>query len=476
MRTPICLTGISNCLSKMIPGYRLASFCVAVGSDGFGDWQEVLLARCAEILCGHEWLSWECFRKAILLFRRKPVDRSILQGLLRTHEIIYSNKQDKLVRVMERTKDAQCSDPRDRIYGILHLLEESERLETKSDYTKTTVEVYRDLMIRSFSQTDELSLLSCCELSDELNQLPSWVPKWSHRRKCCAIPRASACWASKSYARYDDCGLLTVLGCFAATVRKVVPVLDYTSDSEERATDREVFTALIRLLLTIGDDGSMDLGQEAEAVCRTLVCDRFADRYEPISTNIFDFQKTIKCFHALIENPRKASKELLIDFRNFFEGIRYTCVGRAFIFTEQGHIGLAPERCQPDDIVAIVSGCRSPMVLQPTDTSEYLVVGECYIHGMMSGELFLGPLPKNWQRVNRYAEEEGHDYNAFIDRTKGVWQARDPRLGPLPEGWIEVEHPDQHIYALFRDVVEKYTTDFDSRMLPLSLCERGFSL
>ncbi|KAL9577502.1 MAG: hypothetical protein Q9212_006321 [Teloschistes hypoglaucus] len=439
-------------------------------------WQEVFLARCAGILCGQEWLNWECFRKAILLLGQRPVHRYLFDSLPRAVEFVYTHKQDSLVKVMERTKYAQCSDARDRIYGILHLLLDSERLGIQPDYTKTTVEVYRDLVIRTSSQLRHLSLLRCCELSGEPTQLPSWVPNWSLPRKCTSLSQASACWNSKSYARYQDGGLFTVTGCYAAKVRRVVPVLDRTSDPEWQITEPDLYTALVRLLLTIRDDGSMDLGQEAEAVCRTLVCDALADVYEPIQTNELDFQKAIKCFHALMDKTTKALEDVWIDFRQLLHAFHEECFGRAFIFTEQGHIGLAPERCQPNDIVVVVLGCQAPMVLRPTNTAEYLVVGECYMHGMMTGELFLGSLPKNWQRVSRYAEEKEKLYDAFIDREKGIWQARDPRLGPLPEGWVELEHPKQHLHAYFRDEVEKSITHFDPRMQPSYLRDRGVCL
>ncbi|KAI4201529.1 MAG: hypothetical protein LQ350_003144 [Teloschistes chrysophthalmus] len=311
---------------------------------------------------------------------------------------------------------------------------------------------------------------------EDPTRLPSWVPDWSRPRKCRGILLAKACWDSESYARYHDGGILMVTGCYAATVRRVVPVSDHTLDLEEQDTQREFLMPVIRLLSTIQDDGSVDLGQGVEAVCRTLVCDEFADRWEPIATDRIDFRKTIKCFHALLDNTIKASDDVPIDFRKFLSTFHTTCFGRAFIFTEHGYIGLAPERCQPHDVVVMVLGCQSPMVLRPTNTAEYLVVGECYIHGMMSGELFLGSLPTNWQRVDRYAEEYGEDYDAFIDREKGVWQARDPRLGPLPEGWVEVEHPEQHLYAMFRNEVEKSITGFDPRMRPPYLRDRGFTL
>ncbi|KAI4131199.1 MAG: hypothetical protein LQ341_006382 [Variospora aurantia] len=45
------------------------------------------------------------------------------------------------------------------------------------------------------------------------------------------------------------------------------------------------------------------------------------------------------------------------------------------------------------------------MVLRPTDDGSFLVVGECYVQGLMDGEALLGLLPSNWRRVLRFDEE-----------------------------------------------------------------------
>lgn len=439
-------------------------------------WQEVLLARRAEILCGHESMSWECFRRATLLIARKPKPGSVIRSLNRACSISTLGKTESLQRVMQVTKEAQCSDPRDRIYAILYLVVESERLGIRPDYTKTTMEVFRDLMIRSLDKNDALNLLPECELSEEPTQLPSWVPNWDRPRKTTDILMANACWNSRPHARYNDGDRLMVLGCHAATVRRVVPIVDDISPLDEDTIHEILYAALRRILSAIRDDGSINLGQEAEAVCRTLTCDIFANRWEPMRTEGLDFQKTMKLLHATIDNTTKASEYLLVDFRRFLGDFRSSCFGRVFVFTEEGYIGLAPERCQPHDIIVIVLGCQSPMVLRPTNTGEYRVVGESYMHDMMSGEIFLGPLAKNWQRCLRYAEDDEQWWTAFIDREKGIWQARDPRLGPLPEGWAEVEHPKQHLCAVFHNELEDLYTWFDPRMLPSSLHDSGVIL
>ncbi|PSN58620.1 hypothetical protein BS50DRAFT_474289, partial [Corynespora cassiicola Philippines] len=61
--------------------------------------------------------------------------------------------------------------------------------------------------------------------------------------------------------------------------------------------------------------------------------------------------------------------------------------GRTLIRTRTGYLGLAPEAILRGDFVVILLGCRYLIVLRPRNDNLYHVVGECYIHGIMDGEI-----------------------------------------------------------------------------------------
>ncbi|UNI23091.1 hypothetical protein JDV02_008930 [Purpureocillium takamizusanense] len=57
-------------------------------------------------------------------------------------------------------------------------------------------------------------------------------------------------------------------------------------------------------------------------------------------------------------------------------------------FTEGRLMGLLPLLTKEGDIVVIVHGCHAPFVVRPTRRQGYYkLVGECYVHGVMNGEL-----------------------------------------------------------------------------------------
>jgi hypothetical protein len=60
--------------------------------------------------------------------------------------------------------------------------------------------------------------------------------------------------------------------------------------------------------------------------------------------------------------------------------------GRKLMTTIKGYLGLAPEEVLKGDVIAVLYGCNFPVVLRPYGERFY-VVGECYVDGVMDGEL-----------------------------------------------------------------------------------------
>ncbi|KAF7556965.1 hypothetical protein G7Z17_g1034 [Cylindrodendrum hubeiense] len=61
--------------------------------------------------------------------------------------------------------------------------------------------------------------------------------------------------------------------------------------------------------------------------------------------------------------------------------------GRSALTTRNGWFGFGPINTAPGDVVCIIAGADVPFVLRPVGDS-FKLVGECFIHGLMFGELF----------------------------------------------------------------------------------------
>ncbi|TVY83624.1 Heterokaryon incompatibility protein 6 OR allele [Lachnellula suecica] len=63
---------------------------------------------------------------------------------------------------------------------------------------------------------------------------------------------------------------------------------------------------------------------------------------------------------------------------------------RRFCVTNNGYMGLIPPGSQNGDLVCIIQGAQTPYVLRASmsgSSTAYRIVGECYVHGMMDGEM-----------------------------------------------------------------------------------------
>ena len=449
-------------------------------------WQEVKLARKgAMIICGDATVSWEDFRKAILSLRRRPKPDIVLlrHRIERAYQISGVSSDQQLRQVLQRTKNARCSNPRDKIYAVLNLVSEHERVGIQPDYNKSTSEVFRDLMLTRTLGYKDLSLLTYCELQDDRGELPSWVPNLSVPRKCEIIDWAAASWKFEAEASYSDenASLIATGRC----VGKILEVQHIFADDLLSLNEtgrlpqlRDVYAALKRLTSWIRNQLGIDhFERQLEIICRTLCCNAFSDTFEPATKNLADHQAVLEHFRSLADSVAEPTNDFLDSVRGFYNSIWHIALNRSFIITEEGYIGMAPQTAHPGDHIVVFLGCRSPIVLQPRGDEGYLVVGEAYVHGLMTSEAFLGPLPTNWQRVIRYDETTGRNWSTFRDRSRSIWQIEDPRLGgPLPDGWVEENHSEQHLYPQYRNIRENYTTNLNPRMSARALRTRNVEL
>jgi hypothetical protein len=53
-------------------------------------------------------------------------------------------------------------------------------------------------------------------------------------------------------------------------------------------------------------------------------------------------------------------------------------------------MGLIPSGSKFGDLVCIIASAHTPFILQSETKGNYSLVGECYMHGMMNGEMVTG--------------------------------------------------------------------------------------
>ena len=62
--------------------------------------------------------------------------------------------------------------------------------------------------------------------------------------------------------------------------------------------------------------------------------------------------------------------------------------GRRFCASEAGYIGWVPQTADVGDMLCVILGAEVPFVLRKRPSGQYQLIGECYVHGFMYGEVF----------------------------------------------------------------------------------------
>lgn len=120
------------------------------------------------------------------------------------------------------------------------------------------------------------------------------------------------------------------------------------------------------------------------------------------------------------------------------------------------------------------------MVLRAQSDGQFKVIGECYLHGLCDGTALVGQLAKPWI-VQALAGRHGifNDYCFLNTETREVTR-KDPRLGPLPEGWerheVERTSDDPGYFECFKHKTSGEVMNSDPRLKPEALKVQGVDL
>ena len=394
-------------------------------------WQEIGLARNnATVICGTDDITWASFRQAIFCLSLKKWDHDHYprlpvgfgQRLVGLVGISRPSRHRSLGYMIRRTAACKCSDPRDHIYAVQSLRRNTEaKLKIEPDYTKVTAQVYQDLMVL-YLNSGTLDLLRYCELKNDVPmEMPSWVPNWADKDTALHFGffvRASGC--SEVVARYQGNGVLSAAGVIVATVSSVQEMkFQHTVSGIVDMMRRLAPQKMEHLSYVAG-------GSLVDAFCRTLTCNNLCNEYHPpnaTSSKLEESRDFVLAF--VLDKDKKFNVSMSIKF---LCSVRLYSSKRSFIITQEGYIGIAPNATKPGDRVCVLFGCRTPMLLRKTSGLQSQVVGDCYIHGVMDGEAFLGPLPNNFKSlVSLNSVGSGYEY-VFVDRETGKTQYNDPRM------------------------------------------------
>ncbi|KAI0547896.1 heterokaryon incompatibility protein-domain-containing protein [Xylaria curta] len=152
--------------------------------------QELCLAKDAQVLCGDFQISWSVIAKAYAALESYGLSQSIFGGIadcMAASSRFYSNNLDLerpyLSVLLPLTRELEATDPRDKVFAMLGLVNMSRLPTVKCDYTLSVKEVYTSFARAMIIQEQGLSVFSSIMGHSNKLSLPSWVPDWRLPRR-----------------------------------------------------------------------------------------------------------------------------------------------------------------------------------------------------------------------------------------------------------------------------------------------------
>jgi hypothetical protein len=314
-----------------------------------------------------------------------------------------------LSAILPISREAKQTDERDKVYGILSLLDPEIRNLIEPAYNLTPEEIYTDFAKAVITGTGSLDIL--CQnryIGEKSRKLPSWVPDW---RDSAGIVGQELTVGVPYQTSKDRKGIVSFEGDTLTVQGFIFDQVDGLGGAEDEF-DNPVYPVFQS---KHNQNAYESEAATREALWRTFVSSRTGqgDPAPESWAGVLDIPWNAEKESELelwgYSEFRERTKSLLIagrEFQSFFPlhgdlhidlikdwvgiaSIRLgnVAMGRRLITTEKGYIGMAINKARQGDLLVVALGATVPFVLRPNEQDgTYAFVGETYIHGIMEGE------------------------------------------------------------------------------------------
>jgi hypothetical protein len=395
--------------------------------------QEIAWAKDAVVISGDVKLSWA--KLADLTFRASqfPVFNTTYTPEVsdEVHERRISNNHNAMMMLMMKmylgkatvldcvlaTRQFKCTIPHDHVFALLPL--SHGRWSLKPNYSITKEDVFIDFAISSLVNDQSLNVFSIASgngftANGVALRLPSWVPDLTSQfpeplTSYSVLPRRFFAGGDRPpEVRILSRHRVECRGFIIDTVRRMAPCLLDLNDADPPPLTADPFDGMTETqsrnhLRTahwyhaVQDVAGIDLETasvaDGRALCRTMMCDLTGMR-QRLSDDILDSFRSTICLALGVVASRSVDRTWdLVEhesrgkfFHQISQGLNLSCF-RRFCSTENGRMGAVPRKAEEGDQVCIFLGAEVPHVLRPTGSGTYMLIGDCYMDGVMDGEV-----------------------------------------------------------------------------------------
>ena len=383
--------------------------------------QEYGLAKTAMAMFGDQTIPFHYIGVAALIllrsFREHLVPLQVKQTIdMANHLYLMFSPHVQFrnfTHLIDNARLFQATDPRDKIYALLEHPQARPSGEAiiEPDYSKSTLEVYREAAVTLIQRGQSIEIL--CAVQHDPNtslvdpNFPSWVPRFDKYYGSRVLGRFTSDHLASGNIDFPpelvpkDCksNSLTVRGIFFDTICSHTHLLHaraFDLTDSENPIDNPVSAIWL--------EGKLDTTPASypsgDTMKKAFISSLGAGTRKFLSTNLeADFSAYwLRIFEASFdpedctEFDARYHRSLCRlaqggSWMRFQDVVADACNGRKFIFTTRGYFGIGPGATQLDDRIIVLFGADVPLVVRPREDGRYTLVGECYVHGIMAGQV-----------------------------------------------------------------------------------------
>jgi hypothetical protein len=256
-------------------------------------------------------------------------------------------------------------------------------------------------------------------------EFPSWVPRWDAPSEVWTSTGTHTTWIYSTWKALKDQhndasdgrfpviddstapSILRILGIHISPARYLCPVVSYDDvfePSSNAMRSRKIFQLEIVEILDICKARlpNMSTAELNRDFFMTTCMGQTPDATDALDEPLTHFEAYLGLH---LQNNNQETIEGILDtlsltrLANSSSGelnppdpSRYAVrlevmISRCLFITATGNLGLEPATMASDDVVVMLFGGNVPYLLRPLKNGQWRFVGECYVHGIMRGEV-----------------------------------------------------------------------------------------
>ena len=336
------------------------------------------------------------------------------------HDALRNGKEVKLQLALQLVRGMLASDLKDKVFGVLGIATDIDfshpDFEVRYDSRESVADLFTRIA-RGTIREDKSNALDCLfeggtQLDKRLPGLPSWVPDWTSRR----AGKNLGSLRGPQYHAADSLDLVAAVEGSALRVRAHIidRIARQTSahipDGDNEHTE-EYYSILVgnwmheacELALAewpniLGSEG----GEPKEDLWRTFICNKtHGSLPAPASyATLFEAQLARQSYYipAIIEQQAVEhyvpvpslecveADQASLAYRVAMQDTMYT--KRFGITKDKRMMCRPPADAQVGDCIVLIAGSPVPFVMRRIgeDNEKWILIQECYVHGLMHGE------------------------------------------------------------------------------------------